>query len=294
MPSDHQPPRLIKITAGESCATLLPGAGGCIAGWTVNGQPMLRQSNADQIAAGSPLGLSSFPLVPFSNRIGDARFDWQGREIAITPNFTPETHAIHGTGWEDSWQVEALGDDTVTLALDHPGDPSWRWAFSARQCFTVTPSALILTLSARNLAQEAAPLAFGHHPYFDAADASLSFGARYVWMNGDDMRPTEQQRPEGMFDFSTGGSLDGRMIDHCYAGWDGQAQINWAGRKLALHIASTLPAAVVYIPEGEDYFCFEPVPHSNNALNRPDADPPMPVIAPGDMFQATICFTVSA
>jgi len=59
-------------------------------------------------------------------------------------------------------------------------------------------------------------------------------------------------------------------------------------REYALEIDSDLPHAVVYTPADEDYFCFEPVPHINNALNRADGD--MPIIAPGDSYTASITF----
>jgi galactose mutarotase-like enzyme len=51
-----------------------------------------------------------------------------------------------------------------------------------------------------------------------------------------------------------------------------------------------LPSAVVCIREGEDGFCFEPVPHINNSLNMPDREPAIPVIAPGKTFRASIRF----
>jgi aldose 1-epimerase len=39
-----------------------------------------------------------------------------------------------------------------------------------------------------------------------------------------------------------------------------------------------------------DGFCFEPVPHVNNAINRRDPDHGMPVIAPGKSFSSSIFF----
>ena len=49
-----------------------------------------------------------------------------------------------------------------------------------------------------------------------------------------------------------------------------------------------LAAAVVYIPAGADYFCFEPVPHIVNALNLPGHAPAMPLVLPGEVFTASI------
>jgi aldose 1-epimerase len=283
--------RIIEIGAGESHCTLAPELGGSLLSWTVAGQPMLRSASDAEIASGKRLGLASFPLVPWSNRIGNGRFVWAGRKIAITPNFAPEPHAIHGIGWEDAWQVAAQSQNSATLTLEHPGDARWPWAFSARQTVNVEAHSLSIAMSAQNTSAQSAPLAFGHHPYFDIDGASLWFTATRVWMNGDNMLPAKSEMPSGMVDFSVHGSLAGRVVDHCFAGWNGTARISWDGRPLALAISSNLPGALVFVPQGGDRFCFEAVPHSNDAINRTDADPPMPVIAPGASFEARLCFT---
>jgi aldose 1-epimerase len=109
-----------------------------------------------------------------------------------------------------------------------------------------------------------------------------------VLMNGQDALPIDAVVPTGHFDFANVVTVAGRDIDHCYAEWDGEAEIRWEDRPLALHIRSDMKAAVVYIPVGGSAFCFEPVPHVNNALNRPDLSPAMPVIQPGASFSSSI------
>jgi aldose 1-epimerase len=249
---------------------------------------MLRKADDAALADGNRLGFASFPLVPYSNRIGEARFEWNDKHIALTPNFAPETHAIHGTGWQDSWAAELRGEDTVVLTLSHPGDARWPWAFVAEQVITVSSDGLKLELTAQNLSEEAAPLGFGHHPYFDQAGASMEFKAETVWMSGDNNLPTNAVTPSGQFAFDIEALVEGRDIDHCYAGWSGRTRIRWAGRPHALEIVSAMRAAVVYIPKGSDAFCFEPVPHINNALNMRGEEPAMPIIAPGQTYRTTI------
>jgi aldose 1-epimerase len=282
-------PEQVSIVDGDSICTICPALGGSITGWSVGGQDMLRRADAAAIASGDPLAMASFPLVPFSNRIGHARFMWGGQEIALTANFAPEPHAIHGTGWKEAWDVTEQGDSHCLLTLFHNADPHWPWSFEASQSFTLSDGALEIRLSAVNRADQPVPLAFGHHPYFDCEGAQLTFAASSVLMSGDDALPTEAIVPAGQFDFSSRGAVAGRNIDHCYAGWDGRARIQWTGRPLALEITADMAAAVVYIPPGGSAFCFEPVPHINNALNRPGDLPAMPIIAPGESFTATIC-----
>jgi aldose 1-epimerase len=281
-------PELVSIVCGDNISTICPALGGSIIGWSVGEQEMLRRADADAIASGDPLAMASFPLVPFSNRIGNAQFIWKGREIQITPNFAPEPHAIHGTGWKQAWTIAERSDAYCVLKLQHDADARWPWPFEATQRFTLSAGMLELKLIATNLSDEPAPLAFGHHPYFDMDGAHLTFTAARVLMSGEDAMPYEAITPNGEFDFSTNCKVAGRSIDHCYAGWDGKTRIHWTGRQLALEITADMEAAVVYVPKDGNAFCFEPVPHVNNALNLPGELPTMPIVAPGEYFTATI------
>jgi aldose 1-epimerase len=285
-------PASVTLIDGASWCTVLPDIGGSLGNWSIGNQNMLRTASAQAVAARDPLGLSSFPLVPFSNRIGRAEFGWDGHQYTLAANFAPEPHAVHGVGWQRSWTVGAVDENSVKLSLLHSPDAHWPWPFEATQEISLTETKLTLKLTARNLADMPVPLAFGHHPYFDAAGASFGFKAELVWMTGEDALPTRPVVPSGQFDFSESAPVEGRDVDHCYAGVSGPARIDWAGRAFALEISSSpqLRAAVVYIPKGGDAFCYEPVPHINNALNLPGHAPSMPVIVPGGVFETKISF----
>ncbi len=274
---------------GSHCA-ISPQQGGSIISWTVNGQEMMRESDAVAIASNDPLRFASFPLIPYSNRIDHGSFEWNGQVMQAKPNFPPEAHSIHGVGWKREWAVRAATNNMCEMIMEHQADEDWPWDFSASQRFTLAAGGLHMTLSATNLSQEPRPLAFGHHPYFDADGASLQFKAASVLMNAPDGLPLEAAFPAGPYDFHSGGVIAGRDVDHCYGTWDGKAGISWKGRPLGLDITSDQPAVVVFIPQGGNAFCFEPVPHVNNALNRPDLFPAMPIIPPGQAFTSTTVF----
>jgi aldose 1-epimerase len=284
------------LTSGDSECTLLADIGGALGSWRVGEQDMLRRATSRAILAGDPLGLASFPLVPFSNRIGNGEFDWRGRHVALARNFLPEPHAIHGVGWTRAWTVSNVSTSAVTLTLAHAPDVFWPWAFEARQRIILEQERLTLSLSVRNLAGRAVPLAFGHHPYFDAVGAVMTFDADNVWMTGADGLPSNSTIPDGRFDFSAPRPIQGRTIDQCFGGVRGDTRIFWRGRKYGLVINSNpqLEAAVIYAPEGGDFFCFEPVPHINNALNLPGHAPAMPIVEAGAAFEVDLCFTAVA
>ncbi len=236
---------------------------------------MLRTASAEAIAAHDPLGMASFPLVPYSNRIADARFGWAGQTHAITPNFPPEPHAIHGIGWTSEWAVREARDDRVVLTLDHHGDARWPFAFAAEQVVDLTPDTLTVTLSAQNREAFDAPLACGHHPYFPAAGARLRFAAERRWPPDARMLPRD---PVEIADREVDFAVAERTLDCAFSGWDGIARIVWSERML--QIESDVDHAVVYTPAGAPHFCIEPVAHLPNALSVR--------VAPGESHRATM------
>lgn len=280
----------VMLAVGRAECEIWPCAGGSIGRWTISGQEMFRRATLGAETQQLPLGMATFPLVPYSNRIGFGRFDWSGQSYSIKPNFPPEPHAIHGTGWTAAWQFEQLADDAVVLRHVHGPDPDWPWPFQAEQHIRLSADTLSLKLVAQNLSDQHVPLAFGHHPYFDSEGATLSFGALQIWQTGKDGLPAFAEKPQGQDDFTNGDPVAGRALDNGYAGWDGQANVRWAGRPLMLDIHTDMDAAVVYVPPGGDSFCFEPVPHIINALNLPDHQPQMPVVAPGASYSVDIVF----
>lgn len=266
--------------------------GGMITAWHRDAQPLMRQGPS-ATAPPDPLSSAAFPLLPYSNRIAHARFTWAGQPFTLTPNFAPEPHAIHGTGWTRPWRVTAQSADHAILTLTHAPDADWPWPFAAEQEFRLSSAGLLLTLRLRNLADVAVPAGLGHHPYFDAASARLRFSAQSVLLAGPDILPTDAVAPHGRYDFAQGAAVAGRVLDHCYQGWSGTARIDWSGRPWALEIAAspTLCCAVVCIPAAGDMLCFEPVSHANNAINRPGFAP-MATLGPGETLAAQVHYAV--
>ena len=253
--------------------------------WTVGGQNILRP----MLGGGNAVHSASFPLVPFSNRIADACFPFNGKIVPISTHAEAAPHALHGVGWERGWTVQNHTPDSLSLALTHAGDEDWPFAFSARQHFAIGPNWLEIGLEATNGETFPVPLAFGHHPFFESEGATLRFDAEYFYPASSDGLPIEKQKITPASDFASGSAVQQCDIDNIYVGWTGEAWIAWKDRRFALQIESDLPHAVVYTPTDSGYFCFEPVPHINNALNRIDGD--LALIEPSVTFNANIRFS---
>ncbi len=236
-----------------------PDLGGCIAGLWFDGIPVLRSTPGPALQ--TVRQCASFPLVPYSNRQGFARMQWQQESYALTKNFDPEPHAIHGTGWERAWQVAACSANAVTLALQHTADARWPFAFAATQTLTLSDDALTLQMAVTNTADVAAPAGLGWHPYFAKHGSDhLVFAAQGRWEMDADTLPTLRLPHAGLDQ-----DCAELSVDHCFDGWSGALALR--NNRLAMEVQSDLPFLVVFTRPDRDNIAIEPVSHVNNALN---------------------------
>lgn len=281
--------QLMTLRSGDATLVLNPGYAGAVYAWTVEGQSMFRPVADMETRPNSPLDCASFALVPYANRIGDARFEWRGEQIQLQRNFPPEPHAIHGVGWEKPWRTEQGGASNATLTLSHAGDASWPWRFEAVQHFCLEARGLSIETRLTNTEDFEVPLACGHHPYFPADGASLRFRADAMWENGEDRLPSIPVSADHIAPFSRGTGAAGLGLDNCFDGWDGKASISWERRNLALEIDADYDHCLLYSPVGGDFFCFEPMAHCSNALASGAS---FPLLAPGATSIRTVRYDV--
>ncbi len=130
-----QTPTPPELRAGALRLALRPDIGGCVAGLWHGSLPVLRSVEPANVEG--PRLAGSFPLVPYSNRLGYRRFRWQGADYTTQPNFLDNPHSLHGVGWHRAWQVVSCTASQAELRLDHAPDADWPFAFEARQVFTL-------------------------------------------------------------------------------------------------------------------------------------------------------------
>ena len=249
----------INLTAGKFRCEIAPTLGACIAGLWFDGQPVLRSPEASAMPTARQSG--SYPLVPFSNRIGHATLRWNGTSHPLVKNFGNEPHAIHGVGWQRPWQVLDESDNFAMLSYEHKPDAAWPFAFDTSQAFRLTGNELELTLSITNQSKAATPVGLGWHPWFvKRAQSRISFKADGRWEMDADKLPTSRAPTKGM-DVEAA-LLD---IDHCFDGWSGELHLS--DELLRIRVSSTCACLVVCTNAALGHIAIEPVSHVNNALS---------------------------
>lgn len=281
----------LHLSDGPLRCDIRPDLGACVAGLWLGDVPVLRSTPGDALHTVRLSG--SFPLVPFSNRIGQATLRWQGTGHPLVQNFSPEPHAIHGVGWMRPWEVLEQDSRFVMLAHEHRADAAWPFAYDASQTLRLRDGALELTLSITNQSPQAAPVGLGWHPYFVKRPGShVRFAATGRWEMGPDKLPTERRPSPGLdTDCAT---LD---VDHCFDGWSGEVQLS--DEALRVQVSASLSRLVVFTNASRDFVAIEPVSHVNNAVNLQAQGVPadtlgLRVLAPGESFSAQMRIAVQA
>ena len=282
---------MIELRAGDLRCELVPELGGCVAGLWLGALPVLRSTPAAQLAGARQSG--SYPLVPFSNRIGQASLVWQGTRHPLVRNNGDEPHAIHGIGWQRAWTVLEAGEHMAMLCHEHRADAGWPFAFDCSHTYRLRAGALECTLALTNQSAEPAPAGLGWHPWFPKRPGSrIAFAAAGRWDMGPDKLPTVRQSTTGLdADCAT---LD---VDQCFDGWAGLVHLR--DDALIVRVRSDLARLVVFTQPMREHVAIEPVSHVNNAVQlaaagHPAGDLGLRVLQPGETMVAQMSIEVEA
>jgi len=298
------PVSIVRLASGAAQVVLLPALGGSIGGFTLQDRPILR-ATPDEAVTGANVRLAScYPLVPYSNRIRDARLTFSGQTFALTRNFGDSPHSIHGVGWQRPWSVEAVTRSRAILALEHDAlDASaWPWPFRVRQTFDLAGeekgACLTVTLTIENTGNAAFPYGLGWHPFFPRdRTTTLQFVATAVWRNDATQLPVERITAEEEWSFRAPRHLGAATIDNVFVGWDGRAILrSGQGASATIEADSACGRLVVYAPAERDFIAIEPVTHETDAFNRTASGAQnvgMRVLAPGSAYSCTMRIAAS-
>lgn len=276
-----------KLSHGALELWVSPEIGGSVVAFNNDSHPILRDGRGGD----SPLDMASFPMIPFAGRIENGTFEYDGQEIQLPLNFLPEQHSIHGECWQQPWAITEQSKTQLTITCAGTGKV-WPWEYLAKQIFTLSDHGLHLTLSLTNTSDTRMPAGFGWHPYFEAEGAKLDVSPGAIWntVPGCKRRTRPDALNAGPQPVST------LRYDHAFD-WPARSfRIISDGSDMAVRLSASdiFGHVVLYTPEGEPYFCAEPLSHAPNAINSdlPDDDTGLRHLAPGETLTGEITISL--
>jgi aldose 1-epimerase len=220
------------------------------------------------------LDASSFPLVPYVNRIRGGCFTFRGRVVRLKPNMPGDPSPLHGQGWQNPWRVDESSQPSVVLSYHHAAG-EWPWDYEARQELALDARGLSARLTCRNTSGEPMPCGLGFHPYFPCGPKTLiDTHVTHAWTIDEHVLPVEKVLAEGRYDLRDR-HVCGQDLDNGFDGWGGLARMSDPDWPYRIEMSS--PEAKffqLYSPPSGGIFVAEPVTHANCALNHPESEWP--------------------
>ena len=148
---------MVTLAAGPCNVTIDLENGARLAEWRVHDLQLLEPRNEGN----HPFGWGSYPMVPYAGRIraGHFRFD----ETDVDMPITLDAHSIHGTAYDQPWDVLMSGTSWCVLGLRL--GPPWPFGGTVTQVIHLRADRLVQELTV-HAADRDMPATIGWHPWF--------------------------------------------------------------------------------------------------------------------------------
>ncbi len=304
----------ITLDAGPLRVGIDPALGASLTEFSILGPcadryPLMRRAPHGPTEPGAA---ASFIMAPWTNRIRDARFRFNGATHALRPNF-PDATAIHGVARDAPWRITDRSPVSARLVYDARSDETanFPFAFGAVLRAELAPAELTLGLSVSNLDDRPMPAGLGHHPFFPRAltaageqvHLQAQVAARYP---AKACLPTGPAADDAVCESLRRGGPPPDALDDVFAGFGGRAVLTWPQSRvrLTMDCSDAFTHLVVFTPrlrpDDPDsptlpWLCVEPCTAVNDAFNlHADGLPGTGVrtLDPGETLATTVRFSI--
>lgn len=241
---------LISLASERAIVIIDPDDGGRIVSLVLDGFEIMRDEEFN--TSKSIFGYGSFPMAPYSGRIRDGKFDFQGKTFQLT-DLADAPHALHGTVIYQSWQTVKVSLNSAHLVTKVA--TGWPFSGQVQQIIELSESALLMRLILS--ANQSMPAWIGFHPWFrkeiNGNKFKLNANLDQMYLRDDSGITTTE-----LIDSTA------PPWDDCFIAQNPDIEISW-GETLTIALKSNYPYWVIY-SEPEDAICIEPQTAPPNAI----------------------------
>jgi len=299
MSTDHT---ILSIENGEQRLRLLPALGGSVANWEVKREdgwqaiwrPFEPTTDGRRV-------VGNFPLVPFSNRVSGGGITVDGVFYPMERNRTDNAFPLHGNGWMQAWNVVEHSANVIELAVESHQHHGYPWDYTARQRYSLDGNVMTMRLEVTHQGERRMPYGLAFHPFqlrgANPEGPKLQFKADGYWVANEQCIPQSHSTALPIDrDFNVMRRLGNGHVDNNFTGWDGRMVMERDDIDLRIDWQTTEPGdihlSVLFRPENSPFFCFEPISHITDAVNRPGM-PDMRLLEKGQSMALEVRQTLS-
>lgn len=227
--------------------------------------------------------MGCFLMAPWTNRIRNATFAWQGQTRRLQVSHADGT-AIHGDVRDRPWQIRHRTPMSCTLEFDSRlhDDVNFPFPFRCAVRYEVWPGGVEVDVNLTNTGDQDMPAGCGLHPYFmrrlwsdeDVVELRLPVTGRYPT---EGCLPSEAARREAVCErLNTGGPFNDLDLDDVFTIDRFEAELSWPSSGVRATMVASEPVGhvVVYTPRAapssgapRPWFCVEPTTMVNDGFN---------------------------
>lgn len=150
---------------------IVPGKGGCLLALQLGNRAVIAGFESPE-ALDQNSGARSMPLFPFPNRLRGGTYDWEGQTYQFPKTDKAGPNAIHGLGRHVVMHITRekaeRSQATLECTYDHTGEhPGYPFPFHFTMSYHLDDeTGFRLEMVFSNRHDQAVPVGFGWHPYF--------------------------------------------------------------------------------------------------------------------------------
>ncbi|PRB42041.1 galactose mutarotase [Arthrobacter sp. MYb23] len=163
--------------------------------------------------------------APWPNRIADGKYSFDGVDHQLPVNEPERQTSLHGLAFPLEWVAKESDAGSLTLTCTVGPTAGYPFALELSARFTLDDAGLHTSVTARNVADVAAPYGVCPHPYLVAGSSPLDewileFAAdSFLEVTPDRLLPIDTAPTEGhAFDFRSPRAIGSTEIDHAFTG----------------------------------------------------------------------------
>ena len=210
-----------RLERGRAEAVVV-GLAGALRTYRVGGEDLTEPYDEDTIP---PAG-NGIQMTPWPNRVADARWELDGRTQQLDVTEPARGHASHGLLRNTQLMLESKTSHRVSLRGEIHPQHGWPFRLTHRVCYTLeADGSLTVAQTLTNHSPQAAPVAFGSHPFLRLGDVpsdelTLTVDAeRWIEADPQTLIPVGTREAAGTaFDFRQGRQVGSDPLDVCLTG----------------------------------------------------------------------------
>ncbi len=163
-------------------------------------------------------------LAPWPNRIGDGKYDVQGKSFTAPINEVDRRTALHGLVFGLDWEIKKLSEYSVELEVVLAASDAYPTSLHFNASYTLGLDGLEISITAHNIGSALAPYGVSIHPYL-IANPDSKVNEWELTLHCDEVLEVDKLRllpialkacGELDFDFRDGTVIGDRFIDHAF------------------------------------------------------------------------------